>query len=182
MITLVTGGARAGKSRWVLDDALGHIPAPAPLAFLATAQALDDEMRARIDAHKAERGPRFFTVEEPLRVPEALLALAGPGVATPPGGILVDCLTLWVSNLLFSAPPHDDDSLLAQADALAAVLPKLTAPVWLVSNEVGLGIVPMDPLTRRYRDALGRCNQRVAAVADRVAFVVAGYPLWVKGR
>ncbi len=170
MIHLVTGGARAGKSRFVLDQAEAT-PAPS-IAFVATAEAGDDEMAERIRHHRAERSPRWHTVEEPLALDRLLPTLRH-------GAIVVDCLTLWVSNLMFH--PAADSAPEARIDALVAALGRVTVPTWLVTNEVGLGIVPGDALSRRYRDLLGRCNQRVAAVADRVTFVVSGLPMTLKG-
>jgi adenosylcobinamide kinase/adenosylcobinamide-phosphate guanylyltransferase len=176
MIHLVTGGARAGKSRWALAQA--EATPAAAIAFVATAQPLDAEMEDRILRHRAERSPRWITVEEPLALDTLLPAL-------PQGAIVVDCLTLWVCNLLFAdhgtADAAEVDARVeARVDALAAALAHVRVPTWLVTNEVGLGIVPGDPLSRRYRDLLGRCNQRVAAAADHVTFVVSGLPMHLK--
>ncbi len=171
MIHLVTGGARAGKSTWALAQA--EASSAPTLAFVATAEALDDEMRERILRHRAERSSRWVTYEEPVALAALLPSLTEPA-------IVVDCLTLWVANLLISkdavGEPAED-----RIDALVAALGRVRVPMWIVTNEVGLGIVPGDPLSRRYRDLLGRCNQRVAAVSDRVSFVVAGLPLTLKG-
>ncbi len=174
MIELVLGGARAGKSTWALARVEALAPS-GPIAFVATATAGDDEMAARIAAHRAERASRFVTVEEPWALPDRLPALAATHAA-----VVVDCLTLWVANRLLAVDARDDD-VAAAIRALADALPGLAAPVVFVTNEVGLGIVPADPLTRRYRDHLGRCNQAVAAAADRVTLLVAGLPLHVKG-
>jgi adenosylcobinamide kinase/adenosylcobinamide-phosphate guanylyltransferase len=172
MIHLVTGGARAGKSTWALARA-EETPA-ASLAFVATAKPLDDEMAERIRRHRAERSERWTTVEEPLALDVVLPRLRQ-------GGIVVDCLTLWVANLMFREGSLGEDAAVeAQVDRLVDALREVRVPIWLVSNEVGLGIVPADALSRRYRDLLGRCNQRVAAAADHVTFVVAGLPLTVK--
>lgn len=171
MIHLVTGGARSGKSRFVLEEAERTVVGP--LAFVATAEALDDDMVDRIRRHREERGPRWTTLEAPL-APEAALDTPGPA------GFVVDCLTLWVSNLLFGPHAGDPAGLDARTRAFAAHLARMDRPVWVVTNEVGLGIVPADPLARTYRDGLGRANQAVAAVADRVTLLVAGLPLTVK--
>jgi len=136
--------------------------------LIATAEALDEEMAARIARHRAERGDRWRTIEAPLALAEAL-AQVGPQETA-----VVDCLTLWVSNLM-----HAGRDIGTQTDGLLAALRGRDA--LLVANEVGLGIVPDNALARRFRDEAGRLNQRVAAVADRVAFLAAGLPLWLKG-
>ena len=181
--TLILGGARSGKSR--AAEAL-FADEPSPL-YVATAEALDDEMRARIERHRADRGARWRLREAPVE-----LALA---LEREPGPALVDCLTLWVSNLLLGG--HDIALHAAALErALAARRPPprrgwnaggggnlagRLAPTVLVSNEVGLGIVPGDALSRRFRDEAGVLNQRVAAAADRVLFVAAGLPIVLKG-
>jgi len=139
-----------------------------PLVLIATAEALDEEMAARIARHRAERGDCWRTIEAPLALAEAL-ARVGPQETA-----VVDCLTLWVSNLM-----HAGRDIGTQTDGLLAALRGRDA--LLVANEVGLGIVPDNALARRFRDEAGRLNQRVAAVADRVAFLAAGLPLWLKG-
>lgn len=165
-VALVLGGARSGKSAYAerLAEAAG-----APV-YLATGQAGDAEMAARIAAHRARRGAGWTTVEEPLDLVGALGASARPGRA-----VLVDCLTLWLANLM-----HDGRDPDAETARLAAALPGLAGPAVLVGNEVGLGIVPDNALARRFRDAAGRLNQAVAAAADRVVFVAAGLPLTLK--
>ena len=166
MLTLVLGGARSGKSRY----AEGLVTAlPGPWTYVATGQAFDDEMRARIAQHRAERVPGWLTVDAPVDLPGAL---AGAGSAP----VLVDCLTLWVSNLLLAGA----DVAAAVAELRAALRARAAATV-LVSNEVGMGIVPDNALARAFRDAAGRLHQQVAADADRVVLVVAGLPLAVKG-
>lgn len=170
MIHLVTGGARSGKSRFVQAEAEAT---PGPWAFVATAQPLDVDMAARIRSHQAERGPGWTTVEAPF---EPEVALADPA----PRGFVVDCLTLWISNLLLGPYAGDTRGLDLRAQSLAARLAEESRPVWVVTNEVGLGIVPADALSRDYRDALGRANQAVARVADRVTLLVAGCPVRVK--
>jgi adenosylcobinamide kinase/adenosylcobinamide-phosphate guanylyltransferase len=168
-VTLVLGGARSGKSR----HAEGLVTArPQPWTYLATAEAWDDEMRARIARHREDRGTAgWTTVEEPLDLPGALRRHAVPGAA-----VLVDCLTLWLSNLLGAG--RDVDA--AGTDLLAA-LDEAAGAVVLVSNEVGQGIVPDNALARAFRDHAGRLHQRVAARAERVVFVVAGLPMALKG-
>ncbi len=160
-LTFVLGGARSGKSRHAeaLITAL-----PPPWRYVATAQAFDDEMRLRIAAHRERRAPDWQTVEAPQDLPAALES---------PLPALVDCLTLWVSNLLLVGREPDWPGLAAALDARAA-------PTVLVANEVGLGIVPENALARRFRDAAGVLHQAVAARADKVVFTVAGIPVMVK--
>lgn len=165
-IIFVTGGARSGKSRLAEARARGFGGVP---VYIATAEALDEEMAARIARHRAERGPGWITREAPLDLPAALAATEGQGAR------LIDCLTLWLSNLLHHG--HDWE---AEAERLTAALAAARSPVVLVSNEVGLGIVPENALARRFRDAAGIVNQKVAAVADEVILAVAGLPLRVK--
>ncbi|HEU0066303.1 MAG TPA: bifunctional adenosylcobinamide kinase/adenosylcobinamide-phosphate guanylyltransferase [Sphingomonas sp.] len=153
------GGARSGKSRLALQSAQSHA---GPLQYLATAQAGDGEMRARINHHRAERDARWRTVECPLALPEAIGAIGT-------GAILVDCLTLWLSNLMLG----DHDIAARSADLLDAIV-ATTCPLFIVTNEVGLGIVPDHPLGRTFRDAAGRLNQDVAGVVDTAYFVAAG--------
>jgi adenosylcobinamide kinase/adenosylcobinamide-phosphate guanylyltransferase len=166
-VTLVLGGARSGKSRY----AEGLIEAAAAHGtYCATAEPGDAEMAARIAAHRARRGPFWCTVEMPLELPSAI---AGEAAADRP--LLVDCLTLWLSNLLLA-----DKCVEAETRSLCAALREAAGPVVLVANEVGLGLVPETPLGRRFRDEAGRLNQQVAAFADRVVFVAAGLPLVLK--
>ncbi len=164
-LTLVLGGARSGKSRFAEALVTRH---PAPWVYIATAQAFDDEMRARIAEHRAGRAAGWRTTEAPTGLPAALQD-AGDAPA------LVDCLTLWLSNLMLGNEDVD-----AATDALDAVLDR-TAPTVLVSNEVGGGIVPDNALARRFRDEAGLLHQRIAARAGRVVLMVAGLPLCVKG-
>jgi adenosylcobinamide kinase/adenosylcobinamide-phosphate guanylyltransferase len=167
-ITLVLGGARAGKSRYA--ERLVEAAAEAG-TYCATAEPCDDEMRARIAAHRARRGAFWRTIESPVD-------LAGPlAVATAPDRpMLIDCLTLWLSNLMLVGRDTD-----AEFSRLGAALRGAAGPVVLVANEVGLGIVPDTPLGRAFRDAAGVLNQEMAALADRVVFVAAGLPLVLKG-
>jgi len=164
-LTLVLGGARSGKSRHAeaLVTAL-----PPPWVYVATAQALDDEMAARIAEHRARRDERWRTVEAPRDVAGTIDAAAGAAV-------LVDCLTLWLTNLVLA-----EADLEAEISRLEQALMRAKNPVVLVANEVGLGIVPDNALARQFRDAAGRLNQRIAAHADRVLLLVAGIPLEVK--
>lgn len=164
---LVLGGARSGKSRY----AQGRAEAAAEKRlFIATAQAFDDEMRDRIARHREDRGPGWETLEEPLNLAAVIAAHAAPDRA-----LLVDCLTLWTSNLMLA----DQDIPPATATLIAA-LARASGPVVLVSNEVGLGIVPDNALARRFRDAAGIVNQQIAAAADEVQFLVSGLPLAIK--
>ena len=157
-LTLVLGGARSGKSRHA-ESLFG----PGPRTYIATAQAFDDEMRTRIATHRADRADQgWTTIEEPLDLADALR------VDQP---LLVDCLTLWLSNLLLAELP---------IPSLDAALAARTHPTVLVSNEVGLGIVPDNALARRFRDEAGRLHQHLAALADTVTLVVAGIPMRVK--
>jgi adenosylcobinamide kinase/adenosylcobinamide-phosphate guanylyltransferase len=167
-ITLVLGGARSGKSRYAEALVTG---AAASGTYIATAEAGDAEMAARIARHRAGRGACWRTVEEPLDVAGAITAHADP--ARP---ILVDCLTLWLSNLLGAGRIGEHES-----EMLLGALRDAAGPVVLVANEVGMGLVPETPLGREFRDEAGRLNQAVAALADRVVFVAAGLPLELKG-
>ncbi len=167
----VTGGARSGKSRFaqgLVEKMTG------PLLYVATAAPGDAEMAERIRRHRAERGGRWATLEEPLSLLERL-----PQAAEGKAGVLLDCVTLWLSNLLFH---HGEEAapVLGEVDRLALLLPRLPAPVVLVSNEVGGGIVPENPLARLFRDLAGEANQRLAAAADEAWVVVSGIPLRLK--
>ncbi|SIS59135.1 bifunctional adenosylcobinamide kinase/adenosylcobinamide-phosphate guanylyltransferase [Phaeovulum vinaykumarii] len=163
---LVTGGARSGKSALAESMTLGL---GRPAVYIATATIWDDEMAARVAEHKARRGPEWHTVQEPLDLVGALAASDGQGPR------LVDCLTLWLTNLMLGE--HD---WRAAGQALCAALPEQTSPVVFVTNEVGLGIVPDNALARAFRDAAGTINQWVAAASDEVWFTVAGLPMKVK--
>ena len=174
-LTLVTGGARAGKSRY----ALTLLGADQQVTYIATAEALDDDMRSRIARHRAERPAAWGTVEAPIGLAAAVLN-------APKGdSLIIDCLTLWVSNLLLRArgPARLGEPWYParEVSELLEALRTRARPVVVVTNEVGLGVVPPTPLGRAYRDALGHVNQRVAAAAGQVSFVVAGIPLMVKG-
>lgn len=165
---LVLGGARSGKSALAERLVRG---AGGAAVYIATAQAWDDEMAARIAQHRTDRGEGWQTVEAPLDLPAALTEAAQPGRA-----VLIDCLTLWLSNLMLGG--HD---IAAATDALEGAVRAAPCPVAMVANEVGLGIVPDNALARRFRDAQGRLNQRMAAAADLVLFCAAGLPLVMKG-
>ena len=165
-VTLVLGGARSGKSLY----AEGLVAAHGNRLYLATAEARDDEMAARIRLHQARRGDSWRTVEEPV---DLVAALARDGASDRP--ILVECLTLWLSNLMEAGR-----DLEGETDALVTALPGLAGPVIFVSNEVGLGIVPDNAPARLFMDAAGRLNQAVAAAADRVVWVTAGLPMDLK--
>lgn len=167
-LTLVIGGARSGKSRYAEGLVMAR---PAPWIYVATAQAFDDEMRERIALHRDRRDGRWRTVEAPRDLAGAVRAEAGRGAP-----VLVDCLTLWLSNVMLAGADVDA----ATADLLAA-LRDTAGPVVLVSNEVGWGIVPENALARRFRDAQGRLNAQVAEIADRVVLLAAGLPLALKG-
>ncbi|MBV8393837.1 MAG: bifunctional adenosylcobinamide kinase/adenosylcobinamide-phosphate guanylyltransferase [Alphaproteobacteria bacterium] len=173
-VSLVLGGARSGKSTHAEKLVAGTLfgAAPRPAIYIATAEAGDVEMATRIMAHRTRRGGNWETIEEPLKLAETL---AGTAERRKP--VLVDCLTLWLSNLMGAGADLDD-----AADELVRALEDLSAPVVFVSNEVGLGIVPETPLGRAFRDAQGRLNMRMAERADRVILMTAGLPLTLKDR
>ncbi len=166
---LVLGGARSGKSRYAQARAEAiageHI-------FVATAEAFDDEMQSRIARHRADRDARWRTVEAPRDLPAAIDALNGGGAIA-----LVDCLTLWVSNLLLA-----DADIARAGQSLCDAVGRFDGHLILVSNEVGLGIVPDNALARRFRDAAGQLHQSVAMAADEVVLLTAGLPLQLKAR
>jgi adenosylcobinamide kinase / adenosylcobinamide-phosphate guanylyltransferase len=173
LVTLVTGGARAGKSAY----ALSLVPREGPVTFIATAQELDDEMRERIRRHRAERPRGWTTIEAPIELAAAIAAAPSEAI------VLVDCLTLWMSNLLLTEGRDGTDgswSPDARIDELLEALAARSQPVVVVTNEVGLGVVPATALGRVYRDALGRVNQRVASIAGRVVLMVAGLSVELK--
>jgi adenosylcobinamide kinase/adenosylcobinamide-phosphate guanylyltransferase len=170
-VTLVLGGARSGKSRHAEALVAAHAGARGTMIYLATATAGDAEMAQRIATHRARRGARWTTIEEPLELGAAMLRHSR---ADQP--VLVDCLTLWLSNLMLAGRDLD-----VAARQLVETLPLLAGPAVLVSNEVGLGIVPDNALARRFRDAAGLLNQQVAAVCPRVVLMAAGLPLILKG-
>jgi adenosylcobinamide kinase/adenosylcobinamide-phosphate guanylyltransferase len=167
-LILVLGGARSGKSGRALQLAEGQT---CELVFVATAQAFDDEMTERIARHRAERDARWRTMEAPLELADAVALGSSPGTL-----ILVDCLTLWLSNLLLAGRDVD-----LETRRLAEAVGSAAGPIILVSNEVGFGIVPETPLGRAFRDHQGRLNQAMAQVCDRAELLVAGLPLTLKG-
>jgi len=173
-VSLVLGGARSGKSTHAEKLVTGSLYGGAPQAavYIATAQAGDAEMTTRIMAHRARRGANWSTIEEPLKLDEALASAAAQGRP-----VLVDCLTLWLSNVMLGGGDVDEST-----DDLVRILDELAVPVVLVSNEVGLGIVPDTRLGRTFRDAQGRLNMRMAGIADRVILMTAGLPLTLKDR
>lgn len=169
-LTFVLGGARSGKSRHA--EAIVAAAGPAPRTYIATAQAFDPEMEARIARHRVDRGEGWITLDAPHDVVSALSAAAARNAP-----VLVDCLTLWLSNRLLADADLETESA-DLVDALSAAARRV--PVVVVSNEVGQGIVPDNALARRFRDAAGRLHQRVAAAAGRVELVFAGLPLTLK--
>lgn len=178
-ITLLLGGARSGKTKRALElasrafsqaDGTDARQSGGALIYIATAEAGDEEMTARIARHKAERGPQWRTIESPLALAETLSANAGPGNI-----IVVDCLTLWLSNVLLA-----ERDVETQTQALCVAVERTPAKLILISNEVGLGIVPASPLGRQFRDCQGRLNQAMADIAGTVEFIAAGLSLRLK--
>jgi adenosyl cobinamide kinase/adenosyl cobinamide phosphate guanylyltransferase len=165
-LTLILGGARSGKSRYA-ESLIAALPPP--WIYIATAEAGDEEMATRIESHRERRGAHWRTVEAPRALASALVACG----ETP---VLVDCLTLWLSNLMLA-----DADIEVETTQLEKALGAASGPVVVVANEVGSGIVPSSPLGRKFRDAQGVLNQRIAARAERVILMVAGLPLAVKG-
>ena len=170
-VTLVLGGVRSGKSRFALKIA----SRTANVTFLATARALDDEMRRKIERHRNERPSHWRTQEEPLKVAQAISAEQDTAEL-----LVVDCLTLFAANLM-EVCGDDKNAMQTAIDELCAALCKTNRQVVLVSNEVGSGIVPAYATGRQFRDLLGEMNQRVAAIADNVVLMIAGLPLPIKG-
>lgn len=185
-LIFLLGGARSGKSDFALQLARG-LAGDAPVLFIATAQAGDGEMAERISRHRSERPGHWQTLEAPLEVGRRWQEEAR-SVTTPPGAAILDCLTLLVANLLFAGPedPESADEALLQVrvdreiDGLLAAQAGLNLPLIVVSNEVGLGIVPAGRISRLYRDLLGRANRRLAARAEQALFLLAGIPLDLK--
>jgi adenosylcobinamide kinase/adenosylcobinamide-phosphate guanylyltransferase len=166
-LTFVLGGARSGKSRYSEGLVMDCTP---PWVYIATAQAHDSEMSGRIAEHRQRRDGRWRTVEAPLDLPGAIAAHGSKGQP-----VLIDCLTLWLSNVMLAS--HD---LVAETQRLIAALRNADGPIVIVSNEVGFGIVPDNALARKFRDAQGRLNMQVAAIADRAVLIAAGLPLILK--
>ena len=170
MIQLILGGARSGKSRLAEQKAKDS---GQPVVYVATAQAYDDEMQARIQYHQADRPEHWGVAEEPEYLAERLLEIDQINQV-----ILVDCLTLWMSNLLLN---EDAEFQVQQCQKLLDILPKLKSDIILVSNETGLGVVPMGQLSRKFVDESGRLHQQLGQLADQVVFCVAGFPMVLKG-
>ena len=166
---LVLGGARSGKTAFAEGLAMRSGSKP---VYLATAEALDAEMRERVASHQRGRGERFATIEEPIALSDALLVAAREHDV-----ILVDCLTLWITNLLIA----NQDVAMAVSELGATLVQLKTARVIMVSNEVGLGIVPDNAMARTFRDLAGSAHQRLAEVCDDVYFIIAGLPMTLKG-
>jgi adenosylcobinamide kinase/adenosylcobinamide-phosphate guanylyltransferase len=165
-VILVGGGARSGKSRHALELARRHGPR---LVFLATAEPRDSEMEARIARHRAERAPEFSTIEEPFDIARAIRT-------TEADAIVVDCLTLWLSNIMFAFGHKLDEEI----EQLVSAITEKSSTVILVTNEVGCGIVPDNDISRDFRDRAGFLNQRIASAADEVYWMVFGCALRVK--
>ncbi|OQY59991.1 MAG: bifunctional adenosylcobinamide kinase/adenosylcobinamide-phosphate guanylyltransferase [Desulfobacteraceae bacterium 4572_88] len=164
----VIGGCRSGKSRHALE--IADQIASSKKTFIATCIPYDDEMRERVANHQQERDSAWRTVEAPTRLPDALTQSSSDADV-----ILVDCLTLWLSNLLLEL--NDAEKVSEQVQSLKASLEKVQCPVILVSNEIGMGIVPENKLARQFRDVVGHANQQIAVCADRVIWMVAGIPI-----
>jgi adenosylcobinamide kinase / adenosylcobinamide-phosphate guanylyltransferase len=167
-IIFITGGARSGKSSFALKEASGM---PGRKAYVATAEALDEEMRKRIEGHRKQRGKEWETFEEPLAIAEVIRKIRGEY-----GTVILDCLTLWLSNIM-----HANLDIEAEIERLISTLPSHQISIFIVSNEVGMGIVPENEMARKFRDMAGTLNRRVAEVADEVYLVVAGITLKIKG-
>lgn len=170
MLQLILGGARSGKSRLAEQTAIStHLA----VTYVATAQALDPEMQSRIEHHQNQRPAHWSLVEEPLYLAKALQKIDRPNQI-----ILVDCLTLWLTNLLLL----DDQSVQQlECEQLLKVLPTLESEIILVSNETGLGVVPLGEISRQFVDEAGRLHQALGQIADKVVFCVAGFPMILKG-
>jgi adenosylcobinamide kinase/adenosylcobinamide-phosphate guanylyltransferase len=169
-VTLVTGGVRSGKSQMALTLATGR----GRRVFLATAEPLDEEMRKRIKKHQEDRGASFLTVEEPIHLADAL-----DNLPADVDLVLIDCLTVWIGNLLHRKGAGEGD--LPEIDAFLTRLADPPCDLIIVTNEVGMGIVPANELARRFRDLAGWLNQKVAGIGTRVIFMVSGIPTVIKG-
>jgi adenosylcobinamide kinase/adenosylcobinamide-phosphate guanylyltransferase len=170
---LITGGSRSGKSSHALELAAQALKSGQNAFLIATSQPIDDEMRSRIEHHRRDRAPVFQTIEEPLQLRRAV-----QGLGSNPGVVIIDCLTLWISNLM--AAGREDREIMTHARELAETLKAAPFSTFIVSGEVGSGLVPMDPVGRRFRDLLGWTNQTIGRAADTILMMVAGYPLRVK--
>jgi adenosylcobinamide kinase/adenosylcobinamide-phosphate guanylyltransferase len=169
---LITGGCRSGKSRFALDYANQYF---SKKLYLATCEALDEEMAQRIEHHKKMRSPEWQTIEEPIEIVNKIRRY-GDEVDV----ILLDCITLWLSNLLMRR--KNDSEIMEEVSRLIDTMKEKRTSFILVSNEVGLGIVPVDPLSRRFRDLSGMANQKIAEVVNTVILMVSGIPIFLKGK
>lgn len=173
-ITLVLGGARSGKSSYAEKLA---IESGLPVTYIATAQVFDDEFKARVQHHKDRRPSSWTLVEEPHRLTQTLSRLAKPNHC-----LIVDCLTVWLAQWICAdCNPPKDSSWQREREAFLTLLPTLAGTIILVSNEVGMGIVPLGEINRQFQDEQGRLNQAVAELADSALFIAAGLPLKLKG-
>jgi len=171
-LIFVTGGCRSGKSQFALDYASRNYHKK---IYLATCEALDEEMAKRIEDHKKKRGMDWQTVEEPIKIAEAI-GQQGKSVEV----VLLDCVTLWLSNLLMRQ--KSDHEIVKEVSGLIDTVKQSQASIIFVSNEVGMGLVPVEPLGRRFRDLAGMANQKIAEVAQTVIFMVSGIPMFLKGK
>jgi adenosylcobinamide kinase/adenosylcobinamide-phosphate guanylyltransferase len=171
-IIFVTGGCRSGKSRFALEYANTYFKSK---IFLATAPALDDEMKKRIKAHQEARGPEWGAMEEQTEIAKAVAS-----VETNYEVILLDCMTLWLSNLIMAG--EQESQIFSRTEAFIEAIQKIPQSVIIVSNEVGYGIVPVNDVARHFRDIMGTVNQRLAACADVVVWTVVGLPQVLKGK
>lgn len=188
MITLILGGARSGKSAFAEERALKIGSTPQERCYLAAGVACDSEMEKRIALHRQRREGKFYTVEEPYALAEALLKIEAQTKV-----VLIDCLTTWLGNLSYRAFQEGQDEaetyrrygdsleVFPEIESLCQALPQIRAEVILISNELGQGLVPADLSSRLFRDRHGRMNQRLAALADRVVLITAGLPMYLKG-
>jgi len=167
----ITGGCRSGKSRFAFDYVNRHF---SKKLYLATCEPLDEEMAQRIENHKKMRGSEWQTIEEPIEVVDKIKQYGDKAEV-----ILLDCITLWLSNLLMSG--KNDLKIIEEVNSLMNTFKQSQTSLVIVSNEVGMGIVPADPLSRQFRDLSGMVNQRIAKGADAVVFMVSGIPLFLKG-
>ena len=171
-LIFISGGCRSGKSQFALDYANRHFHKK---IYLATCEALDEEMAKRIEDHKKRRGSDWQTVEEPIKIAEAIRQ-HDDGAEV----ILLDCITLWLSNLLMRQ--KSDHAIMEEVSRLMDMVNQVQTSFIFVSNEVGMGIVPAEPLGRRFRDLAGMANQKIAEAANRVVFMVSGIPIFLKGK
>lgn len=171
-IIFITGGCRSGKSRFALDYANRHF---SKKLYLATCEIFDEEMARRVEHHRKMRGIEWETIEEPIEVVETIRKNLDRAEV-----ILLDCITLWLSNLLLKW--NDEERVILEIDRLVKALQEIRTSMILVSNEVGMGIVPVDPIARRFRDLSGIANQRIAETADTAIFMVSGIPIFLKGQ